>query len=59
MRTVVIARVVAVKKFSNRWYKEKCNIILKNKDNVALKEKEPLLYDFIQDLMEDMAKVED
>ena len=40
----VVTTVLLMEKFSNRWYKTKCDIILKNKDNIALKEKDPLLY---------------
>ncbi len=50
----VVTTVVRMKKFSNRWYKTECDIILKNKDNIALKEKDPLLYEFIQDLIEEV-----
>ncbi len=50
----VVTTVLLMEKFSNRWYKTKCDIILKNKDNIALKEKDPLLYEFIQDLMEEV-----
>ena len=53
MATMVTV-VLLMKKFSNRWYKTKCDIILKYKDNIALKEKDPLLYVFIQDLMEEV-----